>query len=728
MCGGRAKTGVRRGGGEVRVKKAAKNAAAKPKAGRPAGRPAGLAAARRVAAWNRFREQYNPLVGLTMARARALVESYPRGEFADLMWLYGAPMMGIEASDADLAALIERRASALLEMDWEIRVCAPEKPGFDGKLAEEQAAALREAYDQVDNLYAAIEHLALATFRGFAHAEMWRRPDGEVHHLEPVDQWNVVRDGLRGGWRYNPEARQCGYANLPAEMEMDPAAYLYREVARPVNRIALTKVIRASMGQRDWDAFIDIYGLPGGVVIGPPGVPEEKEEVYEANALKIAEGGSGYVPHGGDYKANDGPRGVNPFRDYLDYLTEKLILAGTGGLLTMLAESGTGTLAGGAHQETFKAIARGEARRVSEVFQRGFDLPLLEGKWPTKPVLAYFAISANEETDTGDVVEQVAKLAVAGYRVTPEQVAEKTGYDLAKAEPNDPADPADPTDPTDREDRPTPANRAAANAAPDGLLAGVLGVAPRWLAPVAREVAEIERRLLEGGAGRAEAVAALEELQMRLPELLGDMDVADLATEMEAAAGTATLRGVTRELSNGNPHHDKTGRFAEGPGGSGGREFRVQTPPAVMQALGLESGHVYADAAALAAKHPEYFRDAAEAREYVEYVFARPTLVMPGNVPTHRLVVRKGEADEHKAAAIEVVKRGGKYRVKSAHTLTDKQLAAKEGAFAGQVVRLGVSRVDPENRETPSRRLGASRGALPANVAKVLAGGLEVNR
>jgi len=39
-----------------------------------------------------------------------------------------------------------------------------------------------------------------------------------------------------------------------------------------------------------------------------------------------------------------GGTGRAPFRDHLDYLDRQITLLGTGGLLTMLAESGSGTL------------------------------------------------------------------------------------------------------------------------------------------------------------------------------------------------------------------------------------------------------------------------------------------------------------------------------------------------------------------------------------------------
>src|SRR6187402_3325292 len=63
-----------------------------------------------LALWNNWRENLNPHLGLTIHRARYLLESYPRGIMADYAWT----LFFIEQSDADLMALIARRTSALL--------------------------------------------------------------------------------------------------------------------------------------------------------------------------------------------------------------------------------------------------------------------------------------------------------------------------------------------------------------------------------------------------------------------------------------------------------------------------------------------------------------------------------------------------------------------------------------------------------------------------------------
>jgi len=374
----------------------------------------------KVAAMNRWREQYNPLRGLTLSRAVRLAESYFTGEMADLQWTY----FFVEQTDPDLLALLELRFGRLLEMDWDI-VASSEA---DEALADPQIEFLRERFDAIDNLEEAIEHLGMASFRGFAHLEKWYT-GGQLTHLEVVDQWNAVRDGLKGGWRYNPEAQSVTYRSLPAEAEMAPENFLFREVRRPINRIALFKFVRANLSEKDWDAFVEIYGIPGGVVIMPQNVPTGKEAEYEASAKAVAEGGSGASPNGADVKfPTTAARGTSPFKERLDHLSEKLVLAGTGGKLTMLTESGSGTLAGGAHAEVFDTIASAEAKRIAAIFNKQLVQGWLAERFPGQQPVAYLKIAADQETDVAAIAAEIKTLSEAGYQVDPKQVEEKTGY------------------------------------------------------------------------------------------------------------------------------------------------------------------------------------------------------------------------------------------------------------------------------------------------------------
>ncbi len=504
-------------------------------------RPSAISYEQKVSGANRFREQYNPLRGMTLSLAVSLMEQGQRGEFADLQWLY----YFVEMTDAIPFTLVDRRISAMMEMDWNIKIVDQDKrAGFDEKLAADQQAFLREEYDRIDNLYEAIEHLEMAAFRSYAHLQPHFNQAGEINHLEILDQWNFVRDGLYGSWYWNPEAKSCGALNLGTEAIIDPKQFIIRTCRRHIDRIALVKFIRKSLGEKDWSAFVEIYGIPGCIVIGPANVPPGKESEYESAAEAVAQGASGYLPNGSQVHVSSGERGVNPFRDFIRYFDEQLVIVGTGGMLTTLAESGSGTLAGGAHSETFRSIARMEARAIGEVLQKQFDQRLLAARFPDKPVLAYFELAFDESPDKGEIIDHSVKLYTAGYQIDIEELSEKTGYTLSKATPG----PLPDTEPGNGNPRRGVAPLSLKNRASEALeltyadaRMDLAKAQQEALEPLANELLAI----YEADLDPAERDAKLKDLQARLPDLLSTIeDRSEVASVMEKMMAAALVNGI----------------------------------------------------------------------------------------------------------------------------------------------------------------------------------------
>ena len=377
---------------------------------------------------NKWRDSNNPLRGLTMPRAVQLMELAQRGIMADLQWLYAAET-GIEASDPDLMVIIERTVAGVSDCEDQVETVSEDSIGFDRVLADEQAAFLRESFAQCDNLPEAIEHLVMARFRGFAHLSPWIKPDWTLEHLEPLPQWNMVRNGTRNEWAFNPKADNTDFGSLKDGL-LSPDDYILLDNRRPVNRIALIKYVRATVAEKDWDGYVEIYGIPGVFIIMPQNVPDGKEEEYADKAEEAAEAGSGALPNGSTVSTLSEARGTQPFQARLEWLQKQLVLAGTGGLLTMLAESGSGTLAGGAHQSAWDQIVRRVTRIVCNPINRQYVRRALAARFPGRPALASFALRANQEKDVGDVIDNVVKLTSAGYALDLDQVQKETGYTL----------------------------------------------------------------------------------------------------------------------------------------------------------------------------------------------------------------------------------------------------------------------------------------------------------
>jgi len=396
-----------------------------------------------------WRDSYNPLRGLSLPKLVSLLEAGERGQYADLQWLYHF----MERSDAMIHAVIQRRRAALLSCDWDVRQVA--NPGGnrqrarlrpsgttpgqavgngrgdtgrrepDAILADEQAACLREAYDGIENFRDAVTFLSSGFFRGYGHLEKHFGDDGAVLRLEPVEQWFWVRDGMFGDWEYNTEAASGRFRGTPIERG---DFVIFETIA--LNRMLSVLFLRKNLSQKDWDSFLEVYGIPSVFLVGPPNTPESKEEEYQRIAEDIISDGRGYLPHGSDVRFVNADGKKPPFLEHIEYLDRQITITATGGLLTMLSEAGSGTLAGGAHSETFMQIAQGDAAILSGVFQEQLDLPLLAEYFPDQPALAYFEFAAPASGESSRAVQDAVALAGAGIQVDREELAEKTGYAL----------------------------------------------------------------------------------------------------------------------------------------------------------------------------------------------------------------------------------------------------------------------------------------------------------
>lgn len=507
------------------------------KAKKPVVPVAGKTLEQRLRSLNRYRETFNPLKGLDIKKAVGYLEQYQRGEYSDPMWL----MYFIEQADPDLFALISRRVSSLCALEWDIKISeiVSKQPDLKPRAVEMQTH-LRKVYDRIRNLKKAIEALELSFVRGFSVVQKQIKI-GNVgtaartgaNHLEVIDPWRIMRDGMRGEFYYNADAKSSSSYNLAAHPEhrLDPIldALIIRETDRNLCRIAMLKFIRANLSEKDWDSFIEIYGIPACIIVGPENVPAEKAAEYKEAAEQAAEGGSGYLPHGSEAKYPPAGSTIVPFKERLDHLSEKLILAGTNGMLTMLAKpTGIGSGPTDAHVDTFNELARGEAKEISELFNQYIDEPELTEAFPGEPRLAYFELAAKDKVDVSAVVKHYAELRGAGKAIDAKQLEEMTGYKLLDVPIPTQTPPAN---------VPPLFNRAGATEILSGFATAISKAASADLDPLKTRVAAIMAITDD-----AKFVEALNGLRDDLPKMIGSGDA--LAVALEQAMSAAFANGI----------------------------------------------------------------------------------------------------------------------------------------------------------------------------------------
>ena len=381
---------------------------------------------------NAFLESYNPLRGLTIRRAQMIFDAARRGNDVRLQWIYE----NIEQSDPTLMICAERRASALVDLDWTIRPkVAARAKGFDQALADEQAAFLEQAYGQAEerNLFPAIERLASAFFRGHAHVRpLWSDDGLGLAGFELLNAWNLCRDLVTGLWHWNPSAAETlDFGSLDPVPEGEIVTLVR---TRHIDYPAMPIFLRNALGEKAWGRFLERYGIPPVIITMPPDMDPARVSDYCAAATQVADGGSGALPAGSLVSYAHEARGTDPFTAFLDHQQRLIVLMATGGMLTSLTgATGIGQGATDAHEETWRTIVRRDAAAVATALNRTVTDTLLDRAFPGRPHLAAFDFETEPAPGPAEVFDLAAKAVQAGYRVTQAELQERTGYALEPA-------------------------------------------------------------------------------------------------------------------------------------------------------------------------------------------------------------------------------------------------------------------------------------------------------
>ena len=490
---------------------------------------------RNAAQLDQWLERYNPMAGLTMTGLAAMLQDAEEGRHAETQWLIRKMMR----RDETVRACRRRIYATLMKLEWRIKVMDELPSGLSPEQAEAQAKLLRGAYEQIENLKAACAALAMADLHGFAIAEKHYGAQGQIVRLEHVPQWHWWRDGVYGPWKYNPKAR---ITPPQSELvEIDTKHFVVREVEDPWYEIALIKGLRINRGDRHWEGFVDTYGVPSTFFTAPAGASDEDLAAYQKTADGMVADGTGVLPNGAAVSTFETQQDGAALAKYIDRQQSAIVLAATGGLLTMLAQSGSGTLAGGAHQETWRELVGGIAAEVAETLQEQVDKVLLAERFPGQAIGAYFVLDfPEEEADTKATVESVVALKSAGYDVPADWVAEETGVPVVVA----PANPAPPPPLVNRQTSQTsPTSLTRLTELMETAVADALDAERAMLAPLRAEWARLLELLQRGEAGPEDFRAAAGKVAEAVPELMDAQSIEPLARVIERALGQAAVAG-----------------------------------------------------------------------------------------------------------------------------------------------------------------------------------------
>ena len=365
-------------------------------------------------------EKFNPLSGMSIQDLQNVFDAARGGDTQRLHWIF----QEIEAVNPTLSVCVDRRASAMANFQWRIA----EKATADSSLAAEQKDAAERFFGDIENLHELFEHLDLAFFRGFAHAQPIWEADGTVRHISPIDSWRFVRKD--GAWLYNPKC--TGFTSDCIDCANARLVTVVRR--RPIDYPALGVHVRDAVGNRDWGRFLERHALPKPAVTMHPGATEENRADYLAAAVAVENGQVSVWPNGAsltDFAG--GSRGTDPFRSFIEHQEETIVRLATGGTLGSIAQAGSGTLAGGAQQDVWESIVARDSAVIASAIERALLRPFLDFAFPGKAAAVGFGFDFTKPPTPKEVFDTAASARAAGWIIDHEELEEQTGYTLTPA-------------------------------------------------------------------------------------------------------------------------------------------------------------------------------------------------------------------------------------------------------------------------------------------------------
>lgn len=373
-------------------------------------------------------DNVHPLDFLCVEKVRTSLNDATRGAFCELQWLWEQ----LEPADAILATCVDRRATALRKIPWDV----VKKSGLtdaEDLLAESQLRTVTDFCNALENLEEAIAAFGQASFRGYRHVQLYETEYGDLR-FNVTDNWNWARDGYSGPWQWNPDATFGLTIGKP--LPVDQESIISRVCPRPIDQPAMMLCLDRKNAKAQWLTYNGRYGVPPIFAIMPPGISEEVRKLYIEFARQCVSNAAGVLPAGSDVKAiTPGVGGPDTFRLAIEQANQELVLRATGGLMTMLTApgAGTNTETGSTHQDAFDDLADAEAHAIAAIIQERVIVPIIEQWHPGQPVLVEFVLKRPDRDDTSVAVQNITALAQMGYRVSDEDVQAMTGLKVNSA-------------------------------------------------------------------------------------------------------------------------------------------------------------------------------------------------------------------------------------------------------------------------------------------------------
>ena len=318
-------------------------------------------------------------------------------------------------SDGLLGMLYSRLIESVAMQGWKIDAAD------DSPEAQRQKNALEEFYHSVNGLQQSFGQLASAMFYGYAHLQYIEDSWGRRFEFIPQRYW--VRPGELNQWQFNP---QC-YIGVDTGESVEDETLVVMEHRYPILFPAARASFERNHAKITWDNHMDRYGSAPAIINAPKDASPAVMDAMERACEQLKSGASIVLPpESPAAPLNASNINENYFLSRINMADKDQVRFVMAGTLTVLNESGSGTLAGSAHTDSWNAVVSAVCSKVAEAFNTAIS-PLILGDGEP---LARLHITFDTVQTPLQKAEEIAALADGGVRPEKTEIEEKIGMSI----------------------------------------------------------------------------------------------------------------------------------------------------------------------------------------------------------------------------------------------------------------------------------------------------------
>lgn len=258
-------------------------------------------------------------------------------------------------------------------------------------------------------------------FYGYAHLQYIEDSWGRRFEFIPQRYW--VRPGELNEWQFNP---QC-YIGVDTGESVEEETLVVMEHRNPILFPATRASFERNHAKVTWDNHMDRYGSAPVIITAPKDASAAVMDALERACEELKSGASIVLPPGctaEPLKASN--INENYFLSRINMSDKDQVRFVMAGTLTVLNESGSGTLAGGAHTDSWNSSSPRSVPRSPKLLTP----PSARLSWETGEPLARLHITLTPSRPRCRKPRKIAALADGGVRPEKTEIEEKIGMSI----------------------------------------------------------------------------------------------------------------------------------------------------------------------------------------------------------------------------------------------------------------------------------------------------------